>query len=781
MQTSSAGQKDWLSALLILTAILTASARLVATDWTPFLYFTETMALLGALLGLALGISRFSRRAVGWLGFAYTVVLLPWQMTASTGRGLPLAERLVVLGERLGAALALLFQRKPVEDTILFLAFVTLGFWLVGLLSGYHLTRHGNYPAAVLPAGAAIVIVQLYDTVSPPRLWFLAVYMFISLLLLGRMNFLNNRAAWAKRRIFQMPDVGQEFTTSALVSAAVIVLIAWSLPLSISSFESATRGWRSLTRPFESLRENLSNAVEGLETAGGRTERSGDFYGETLSLGSGTPLSDEIVFTVSLQDEVEVPPRFYWRGRVYDRYENGTWSNTAAVSAAYAPAANDLLIPDLNQRAQAAFTFRVEGRQSLLYTAAQPIWVDQDGSLLSTPVNQGEQDIFAFFADPALERGDTYESRAALVNPFVEDLRAAGTDYPAWVKARYLQLPDDLSPRIPELAAEIAAGQETPYDQAAAITSWLRREIEYEPVLASLPQDSDPLAWVLFEYKKGFCFYYATAEIMMLRSLGIPARMAVGFSEGEIDEDDNLYVVRRLDYHAWPEVYFPGIGWVEFEPTASQRDLQRPLSRLPVTSGAANVPTPRSQLPTEEEPLAEQDRARDEEGVTAAAPTPLPRWVWIVSGLALAIVLWILDRRTGWVGRIPVYIEQRAERTGRRAPRWIGAWAAWTRLTPIERAFQAVNLSLRWLGEAAPSHATPRERAGRLIRRMPHARAEVQKLTEQHEAALFGRKAIPVPAARLSALKVLLHVFRVIIAEIFSGIRDRIVPPAYDH
>ncbi len=63
----------------------------------------------------------------------------------------------------------------------------------------------------------------------------------------------------------------------------------------------------------------------------------------------------------------------------------------------------------------------------------------------------------------------------------------------------------------------------------------------------------------------------------MLRSVGVPARMAVGFAQGEYERDSNKYVVRRLDAHAWPEVYFPDIGWVEFEPTAGQAPLNRPL------------------------------------------------------------------------------------------------------------------------------------------------------------------------------------------------------------
>jgi len=76
--------------------------------------------------------------------------------------------------------------------------------------------------------------------------------------------------------------------------------------------------------------------------------------------------------------------------------------------------------------------------------------------------------------------------------------------------------------------------------------------------------------------KQGFCNYYATAEVILLRSVGIPARLAVGYAQGDNVDDPLLYTVRQRDAHAWPEVYFPGVGWVEFEPTASQPTLVRP-------------------------------------------------------------------------------------------------------------------------------------------------------------------------------------------------------------
>ena len=136
-------------------------------------------------------------------------------------------------------------------------------------------------------------------------------------------------------------------------------------------------------------------------------------------------------------------------------------------------------------------------------------------------------------------------------------------------------MPDDLSTKVIKLAEEITAEYDNPYDKAAAVTKYLRDNIEYSNSIPLPPRNKDPLEWMLFEYKKAYCVYYSSAEIMMLRSVGIPARMAVGFAQGDRDEND--YFVHRNDAHAWPEVYFPDIGWVEFEPTGSQPAINRPL------------------------------------------------------------------------------------------------------------------------------------------------------------------------------------------------------------
>ena len=98
----------------------------------------------------------------------------------------------------------------------------------------------------------------------------------------------------------------------------------------------------------------------------------------------------------------------------------------------------------------------------------------------------------------------------------------------------------------------------------------------YQTTLPKVPDDVDPVEWFLFDNKAGFCNYFASSDVLMLRSLGIPARLAAGYAQGEWNKDTGAYTVLSGDYHAWPEVFFPGIGWIPFEPTAAQPALQYP-------------------------------------------------------------------------------------------------------------------------------------------------------------------------------------------------------------
>ncbi|MEQ1473117.1 MAG: DUF3488 and transglutaminase-like domain-containing protein [Candidatus Acidiferrum sp.] len=158
-------------------------------------------------------------------------------------------------------------------------------------------------------------------------------------------------------------------------------------------------------------------------------------------------------------------------------------------------------------------------------------------------------------------------------------LRATATDYPEEIKTRYLQLPT-LDKRIAPLAQQITARAETPFDKATAMELYLRTRFGYTLNLTGKP-GADPLAHFLFETRAGHCEYFASSMTVMLRTLGIPAREVNGFLPGEFNDLGGDYVVRASDAHSWVEVFFPGEGWITFDPTPAGPDTAGGLfSRL---------------------------------------------------------------------------------------------------------------------------------------------------------------------------------------------------------
>jgi hypothetical protein len=159
-----------------------------------------------------------------------------------------------------------------------------------------------------------------------------------------------------------------------------------------------------------------------------------------------------------------------------------------------------------------------------------------------------------------------YEAESQLAEPDSDDLRLAPNLAPGDTHIEpYLRLPP-LDPRIAKLAGEIAAGSLNNYDKAIAVEQYLSTRFAYTLELPRTPP-ADPLANFLFVRKKGHCEYFASSMAVMLRSLGIPSRIVTGFRGGEFNDLTGQYVVRASDAHSWVEAYFPGSGWVSFDPT----------------------------------------------------------------------------------------------------------------------------------------------------------------------------------------------------------------------
>ena len=270
----------------------------------------------------------------------------------------------------------------------------------------------------------------------------------------------------------------------------------------------------------------------------------------------------------------------YWHAAAFDRYTGEGWVRSGESVAYDGP-----LDPPDAGTTTVEQTFRVESPVRLMPAAWKPVEVrgsppegvrvTSDGGLVPTaPFREGE----------------TYTVRSEVPDVDAGRLRAAGTDYPPGVGERYLQLPESTPERIARRAREVTDGAATPYDAARAVGRWLQANKGYS--LEVERPAGDVVDGFLFGMDRGYCVYFATAMAVLLRSVGVPARFANGYTPGEPVAGDR-FVVRGFDSHAWTEVYFPGVGWVPFDPTPAEprRAAERSVLDSARTAGLEGVDT----------------------------------------------------------------------------------------------------------------------------------------------------------------------------------------------
>jgi transglutaminase-like putative cysteine protease len=246
----------------------------------------------------------------------------------------------------------------------------------------------------------------------------------------------------------------------------------------------------------------------------------------------------------------------------------------------------------------------------LAYAAGVLVAVDHDYSVSW----RANADLFHIKVADAGE----YRMDVLIQDATESELRASPADYPAWIQARYLELPESVPQRVRTLARDLTATGATPYDRALAIESYLRT-YSYTLDLPAPPPARDVVDAFLFDLKRGYCDYFSTAMVVLARAAGLPAREVVGYASGTFDRSNSRYVVSEADAHSWPELYFPGIGWVGFEPTSG-----RPaLSRAPEPIDLSGL----SWSPSSTEPLMAQQ-----------VRIGLQRWM-LVLGAAAVLVL----------------------------------------------------------------------------------------------------------------------------------------------
>jgi transglutaminase-like putative cysteine protease len=355
----------------------------------------------------------------------------------------------------------------------------------------------------------------------------------------------------------------------------------------------------------------------------------------------------------------------YWRAVTFDTFNGRQWENTLRETTQF-DADTPLAVANWQMRIPITQTITLlvptgnvifgppDIRQVSLPIEAltQPAPAD---SIFVAPQASGQLapaalELTYIRAQSSLEVNHSYTVVSHFTQVTRRALEESGTEYPQTILDKYLQLPENFSARIAQTAITVTTGLLTPYDKAKAIESYLRT-ITYNDTIAAPPSDVDPIEYFLYDLREGYCDYYATAMVLMLRHLGIPARAVSGYAEGAFDEESGLYYVTDRDAHTWVEVFFPSLGWVEFEPTAGESPLERLSGDDPIDpSGLGNIPEPPQGTPgTLGDPS--QDLLQDElfnqaEGGGFADnfnANASRWWVWVIlTPILLGMALWWL-------------------------------------------------------------------------------------------------------------------------------------------
>ncbi len=599
----------WLTLVLLLAAVACLPMSLVESRWLIGASSLLGVALLAAWLGFAAGQTPLPSWLVGLFGLLTGIEwnvlfagrLLPsgqalwhelvkavhWLQQGLYGRwtaDLPFVSlagdvwlRLLALWERLAAWSQAGLQGTVSRDSLVLLLFAAIITWWLAYYAGWQLGRGRSALVAFAPLGTAIL--ANVALTHGRGINYLRGFMGSAVLLLVVHRFEWRQQSWEKEGIDYSADLrssvrltGAGLTALLLLAALVVPYITWQQTVD-AFWRFAYEPWTQVSRRLDRLFA-ARNPVPPAQSAGRGRESS-----EGHTLGAAPRLNDDLVFYIKTSDPpppredpymmpydyAYEPPKRYWRTVTYDSYTGQGWEN-GELEQARRPAGEPLSVPTYPHTVLTQIvTLRVAGN-NLAPAANEPVRID----LASALVRRAEGDNVGFIVGE-----QTYTAISHIPAPTITQLREAPADYPPEIAARYLALPE-VPRRVLDLAQELAAQAPTPYDKALAIEEHLRT-YDYDLEIPDPPPDLDVADYLLFHTRRGYCDYYATAMVVMLRAVGVPSRYAGGYALGIYDHNRAAYRVSQRDAHAWVEVYFPGYGWVEFEPTPYRTTFRRPL------------------------------------------------------------------------------------------------------------------------------------------------------------------------------------------------------------
>lgn len=588
-------REGWIAYFLLFVMLLSLGWAVQRAGWLKQDDFLVPVALYASLLGALLGISRLS-----------VVFTLPISAVAGTGvvlwaiggeyfPALSQTDRLLALRtEVLDWTYTLIHFGYGSELTPYAIGLALL-MWITAFIAGYTLYRHHRAMDSILLVGA-FMVANLSATFLD-LFFYLLLFCLAALLLWLRVALLNREDGWRHRRVTETVDVPASIMRAGIGFIVVSMILSWTLT-SVAVGAPLTQAWRNLDTVWSSVQDNLSSVFGTLENKGSRFTAS---FPSSFTVSANWTSQDRIVLTVG-----EKKPH-YLATTTYDHYTGRGWEQTKESNRGV-PAGQAIFASDSPDLPTIADSFTVEQLTVQINTPnLRHLFTPGVPAKVFVPVVVGEPDGVATFgsldATTGLQANDGYQINAVISTATEAQLAAAGTGYPAEFKQLYIDQ-GYVSPQTKALARQVVdlAHATDPYHEAKALADYLRTSPQFTYATQNVPQPKagqDLVDFFLFDSREGFCQYYATAMVMMARSLGLPARMVGGYAPGSVLATDQ-YIYREKNSHNWAEIYFPGYGWQIFEATHSIPAVLR-------SAGTTGTETPGTTSPDQLQRLLEGD------------------------------------------------------------------------------------------------------------------------------------------------------------------------------
>ncbi len=721
----------------ILTALLylTVAVSLDAAGHVPSMALLLPVTLGAIALGLLMSFSRFDGffalshsmfTGLAWILFLMTTLVSEREIESFLDFGIPPLQAKVyfVLWKLLNWVDAAISSSAS-NDNYVFIFEISFLLWWLTYLGVWAIFRYGYTWRAIMPVGIVLLINTYYA--PQPVVGFLGVFCLLVLIFLIRTNLAEQQLRWREQQIYFNQDIALDFLRNGFFYSVLVLALAWLAP-GLGRNPIVRELMSPINNFYEEMNQEVSQLYQGTFK---QAQATAPTFGKSLSLGGERTVENTPVFTVS------TPAGRYWRAVAFDTFDGRQWNNTLEAEAPFA-AAEIVPVPSWELRSPITQTITLMAPMGGVIVGAPDIRqvsvaIDAIGqpspaaaiTAITTDYSQAPPTGFEITlaeAQDEMDIGSSYSVISQYAQVTRQALEAAGTNYPQAILDRYLQLPDNFSPLVAQIAMSVTVGLETPYTKAKALETFLRT-YPYDDAIPAPPPDRDPVEYFLFDLRRGYCDYYATSMVLMLRYLGIPARAASGYAEGFWDEENFNFYVTDADAHTWVEVFFPNFGWIEFEPTAGESPLTRPEAAPETSSSQTDATTPNNTNPITstdpmQDPLQEELMNQGTGVVEMPGAGGPPWWIWLlVAPALLALGVW-----------------------GFRRTQNLGPTAFTPELSPI--LFERLQRWAERLGLRVRNSETPYEQARSWGQALPEGQSYISAITENYVRYRFSQEGI---------------------------------------